>query len=114
MDCRHTQAMIMPYIRNELSNSDLEAFLEHIDGCALCKEELEIYYIIEMGLNTPEEAAGSDIQKALSEQIKESHMLVSSLRLAKILYYALNTLLFIGTALAVLLQIRIWWQGGYL
>ena len=40
-------------------------------------------------------------------------MFVSRLRLTKIFYYALNTLLVIGTTLAILLQIRIWWQGGY-
>ena len=50
MDCKQIQNMIIPYIRNELNNNDIEDFLEHIQTCKTCREELEIYYIIEHGL----------------------------------------------------------------
>lgn len=113
MDCKQIQNMIIPYIRNELNNNDIEDFLEHIQTCKTCREELEIYYIIEHGLNSDYSDKNFDIEKSLSDKIKASNMFVSRLRLTKIFYYALNTLLVIGTTLAILLQIRIWWQGGY-
>lgn len=113
MDCKRIQSMIIPYIRDELNNEELELFLDHINSCKECREELEIYYIIEVGLNADKNTENLNIQKSLVEKIRESNLLLSRLKPAKILYYALNTLLFLGTVLAVLVQLRIWWQGGY-
>lgn len=46
MNCLDFQGMMIPYINGELSDKQKEQFMEHIGGCADCKEELEIYYII--------------------------------------------------------------------
>lgn len=50
MNCLEAQGLIMKYINNELSAVDLECFLEHIEQCSDCKEELEIYYILTTGM----------------------------------------------------------------
>lgn len=50
MNCLEAQGLIMKYINNELSPIDLENFLEHIDKCPDCKEELEIYYVLTTGM----------------------------------------------------------------
>ena len=51
MNCLESQGLIMKYINNELSGMQLEEFLEHIDRCPDCKEDLEIYYILTTGMN---------------------------------------------------------------
>lgn len=107
------QAMIKSYINNELNNNELEFFLEAISNSKELQEELEIYYIIEVGLKE-EARADFNVKKELEEKIKNSYVYLNRLRLLKIVYYAINTLLFIGTTLLILLQVRILWQGGYL
>ena len=51
MNCLKAQGLVMKYINNELSGSELEDFLKHIDRCSDCREELEIYYILTTGMN---------------------------------------------------------------
>ena len=85
MDCKRIQSMIIPYIRDELNNEDLELFLDHINSCKECREELEIYYIIEVGLNADKNTENLNIQKSLVEKIRESNLLLSRLKPAKML-----------------------------
>ena len=46
MDCRTVQHNSMPYIKGTMDESELEAFLEHIEKCETCREELEVYYTV--------------------------------------------------------------------
>ena len=50
MNCLEAQGLIMRYVNDELSAVELEVFLEHIEKCPDCKEELEIYYILTTGM----------------------------------------------------------------
>ena len=46
LTCKEAEKMVMPYIDEELSEDKLDEFLEHIEGCRQCREELEIYYTV--------------------------------------------------------------------
>ena len=46
MECKDAIGKINPFLHGELSPEDTEALLKHIDNCASCKEELEIYYTV--------------------------------------------------------------------
>ncbi len=50
MDCREAQALIMPFIEGKLSDEQTEKFLDHIDQCTDCYDELEVYYIVMVGV----------------------------------------------------------------
>ncbi len=113
MECKKIQGMIRSYINDELNADEAEAFIKHIEACNTCMEELEIYYIIKHGLNSDFNLKGFDIEKALNEKLKSSKNYIKKIKLLKIFYYALNSLLVIGTLVTILLQFRIWWQGGY-
>ena len=43
MNCQEAQRLVMPYIQDELTDRELEEFLEHVETCPACQEELEIY-----------------------------------------------------------------------
>ncbi len=45
MDCQSAQRDIIRYVDSELSIQELHAFLNHIDNCKRCYEELETYFI---------------------------------------------------------------------
>ena len=42
MECQEAERLVMPYIQDELPTPVLEEFLEHIQVCPQCQEELEI------------------------------------------------------------------------
>ena len=41
-----------PYMKDELSPTELEDFLDHIHTCENCREELEIHYMVDVGLKS--------------------------------------------------------------
>lgn len=55
MDCREAQSLIVPFIKSELTMEQAKKFFEHIDNCKDCKEELEVYYILLIGLKQLDE-----------------------------------------------------------
>lgn len=46
MTCVETQSLITPFINDELNISELEEFIEHVNYCPVCREELEVYYAL--------------------------------------------------------------------
>lgn len=50
MNCLTAQSLIIKYVNDELSGNELESFLNHIDECDDCMEELKIYYILSKGM----------------------------------------------------------------
>lgn len=47
MDCREASARIQEYIDDTMTDRDLERFLEHIDNCVKCYDELETFFMID-------------------------------------------------------------------
>jgi hypothetical protein len=46
MTCREAQSQITPFIHNQLNLKETEAFIEHVQSCKECREELEVYYAL--------------------------------------------------------------------
>lgn len=55
MTCLETQGLITPFINDALDYDKLEEFLDHIENCPDCKEELEVYYILLTGMKQLDE-----------------------------------------------------------
>lgn len=47
--CREAQSLIVPFIEDKLDDEHLEAFLNHIENCSECYDELEVYFIVFSG-----------------------------------------------------------------
>lgn len=77
MDCTNTQQQIMAYINRTLDDDEMLNFLEHIEECEECRNELEIYYMLYMGYNRLE-----DFDEPMSYDLKGR--LEHELRLMKI------------------------------
>jgi len=108
-DCDIYLKMVLSYIRGELDNNETEFFLEHIKNCNSCREELDIYYTVEVGLRQLDARKGNfNIAGSLKEKINNSYYKLRMLKLSKIIYYALNTLVIMSLVIILLLQFRIW------
>lgn len=46
MDCRTAEGMVSSYIEHKLPVNELEEFLDHVESCSSCYDELETYFIV--------------------------------------------------------------------
>ena len=44
MDCKRVMELMAQFINDQLDAEDVQAFLDHIDSCPECREELEVNY----------------------------------------------------------------------
>ena len=89
MDCREAQALIMPFIEGKLSDEQTEKFLDHIDQCTDCYDELEVYYIVMVGVKQLDDEEhlivdfNGDLKKYIDykkEQLDKKHSLAARIR----------------------------------
>lgn len=74
MQCSNVQQMIKPYITGELDGENLEAFIEHLEECNECYEELEINYTIALALQQLDDSSdiSYNINKMLMQDLENS------------------------------------------
>ncbi len=115
MTCKEAEGMVMAYIRHDMDVQQMEEFLEHIDQCENCREELEIYYTVEAGIRQLDADTDTDrynIKGDMEADIMASRQHIYSMRFLCVLKYAANTLIVMSLVVMLLLQARIWWQTG--
>ena len=115
MTCVEAEKMVVPYMKDELSPTELEDFLNHIKTCDNCREELEIHYIVDVGLKKLDEADGTyDIVGDLKRKVAESYRTLRHISIFQIATYAVTTLGGMALVVMILLQLRIWKTMGFL
>lgn len=75
MDCRVAEGMVNKYIDHTLPLNDLEDFLEHIESCSSCYDELATYFIVHKAmqqLDEQQEDLVLDFKQLLEEDIRKS------------------------------------------
>ena len=85
MTCMEAEKMVIPYINDQLSVTELEDFIEHIKTCENCREELEIHYMVDVGLKKLDEADGTydigdDVENAGTAKLLKNGTVDSSLK----------------------------------
>ena len=115
MTCREAERLVMPYINGELTDAELAEFLKHIDTCEDCREELEIYFTVDVGIRQLDEGTGTyNIKGARETALEISRQRIHTLYLLQTARYAVNTLCFWAVLVVLILQLRIWGQLGFL
>lgn len=113
MTCKEAENLVIPYIHHELDDEVMEEFLEHIESCENCKEELEIYYTVEAGIRQLDKDTGNyNIKGDMEADIQASRQRLYNNRLLDIGRYAADTLIVISMMVMFVLQMRLWWQQG--
>ena len=106
--CKVNLKMVIPFIKSELKDDEVEEFLEHINNCETCKDELELYYIIETKLKESENKDKVIYLPSLKDFIINEYKRVYLTTVLKVIYYAVNTLAIMAAIFTVLLQLRVW------
>lgn len=106
--CKVNLKRVIPFIKSELKDDEVEEFLEHINKCETCKEELELYYIIETKLKEAETEDNGIYLPSLKDFIINEYKRVYLTTALKVTYYAVNTLVILAAIFTLLLQLRVW------
>ena len=75
IDCRQAETLVARYIKHTLSTDELEEFLDHIEHCSSCYDELETYFIVHEAmqqLDEKQEDSVLDFKELLEEDIRKS------------------------------------------
>ncbi len=71
MECKEFTGLIQDFLNDRLEETKLSEFLDHIDECENCADELRIQYLIYEGLERLETGATFDVDKDLAEWMDE-------------------------------------------
>lgn len=105
MDCKEVQKAIPRFISDDLSGRELQDFLNHIENCAECHEELSIQYLVTEGMNHLEKDSTFDLQGSLEAKLSGSGKKMKSRERAIFVMYFLETLAILAVVLMTIMVI---------
>lgn len=72
MKCKEAQRLVQSFVEDTISSRDLEAFIEHVQGCGSCMEELAIQFLVTEGMRSLEHGDSFDLQKELLAKLEKA------------------------------------------
>ena len=72
MDCKEVRRDINLFIDGKLNDDETLDFVEHIETCPDCKEELTIRYLVTEGMQRVEEGGAFDLNRELDDMIQKA------------------------------------------
>lgn len=65
MTCKDVEKLIPIFIKDELNYRELEQFIDHIESCPSCKEEMSIQFLVTEGMARLEDGSAFDLNQEL-------------------------------------------------
>lgn len=72
MNCKEFERTIPGFIHRKIDFPTMREFANHLNGCADCKEELTIQFLVAEGMQHLEEGDSFDLQKELKSRMDEA------------------------------------------
>ena len=69
MDCLEAEKKIPLFLENRMDEKEIRDFVEHIETCPECREELAIHFLASEGVAIIEEGESFDLDKELYERL---------------------------------------------
>lgn len=108
MDCREAEKCISPYIEHSLDWDRQREFLQHIRGCQDCLEELELHYMLEVGLDEKDLHNEYDLIGGLEEELENAENEMQLRNRLQVVNAVLTTLAVVGIILCMGIQLSLW------
>ncbi|MBQ8307128.1 MAG: zf-HC2 domain-containing protein [Blautia sp.] len=94
MDCQNAEGLVDRYIAKTLDTQTMAEFLEHIESCPSCYQELETSFMVTAAMQhlSDEEDTDLDFRRLLEQDLKRAryHIILSQvLRFLRICLYLL-------------------------
>ncbi len=72
MTCKDIDKSITLFLEDDLDNQDLADFLDHIDNCPECREELTIQFLVRTGMQRLEDGNTFNLKEELDNLLKSA------------------------------------------
>ena len=72
MTCKDAEKLIPLFLDDDLDNKDLADFLDHVDTCPECKEELTIQFLVKVGMQRLEDGNTFNLAGELNSLLKDA------------------------------------------
>lgn len=108
MNCKDAEKMIPSFLEDDLSNKDLEHFLDHMDSCPDCREELTIQFLVLAGMKRLEDGNTFNLKKELDTMLRDARKKLKVRRYLVAVSLILELLVAAMTVATVVLTITLW------
>lgn len=114
MTCLEARKRIYDYLNNRLSDQELKEFLNHVESCHECMEELRITHMVYSGVASldSDDDEGLNIDGIFRKNLQESKFYLFRLATRKVIRITIDTAIFWSILVTFILQVRIWIFGG--
>lgn len=72
MNCKEAEKKIPSFLSDELDGRALTEFVEHIEDCPECMEELSIQFLVAEGMEQLEQGNNFNLQEALTSKLDDA------------------------------------------
>ena len=108
LTCKDAEKLVMPYVENTLEIGELEQFMEHVESCENCREELSIQFLVNTGLKSLEAGNNFDLNYELIASLEASRKRVQKKRLWQTIFRGAVIISLISAVVMVLLWLYLW------
>lgn len=105
MTCKEVEKWIPLFLKDDLDTDDLREFMEHIDQCEECKEELSIQFLVQEGMARLEAGNVFDLQNELKHRMEGAEHILKLRESMKWLLYLLDGLVIVEIIVIIALLI---------
>ena len=103
MECKSAVKSIQKFLNDDLDMDDLRDFLNHVEECPECKEELTIEILVREGLNSLESGTIFDINHEYQSRILSAEHSLKVREYLKMFYHILTGMVCVGVVSVCLL-----------
>jgi hypothetical protein len=107
MTCKDADKAIARFLDDDLDNRELADFLNHIETCPECKEELTIQFLVKVGMQRLEDGNTFNLKAELDMLLRDARKKLLGRRYLVLTSYILELLVLALAAATVVLAITI-------
>lgn len=114
MTCLEARKCIFNYLNHNLDDETLKKFMEHLEGCPDCMEELRITHMVYSGvarLDSENDEDSMDLDSEFRHTLEQSRFHLMKVAAVRIFRYAVDTMVFWETMIILFMQLRVWLLG---
>ena len=101
MNCKDAEKKIPYFLQDELDGSILKEFVNHVNVCSECREELSIQFLVAEGLESLEKGNNFNLQEELFMKLEDAEHRININRILRRVLICLET----AVALAIIVSL---------
>ena len=92
MNCKRAVRLIPAFLNDDLDTDELRGFIDHVESCSECREELTIEFLVKEGMVRLESGEVFDLGRELSARMQTANHALKVRENIKLFYYAISGL----------------------